>query len=67
MKRVGVSELRKMNAKYVRELAEPVEICHHNQPLHVLIPFKVFLAWQDSHNLAESYVGPSAPESGGGE
>ena len=47
MKRIGVSELRNMNATRLRALAEPLEICHHNQPVRVLVPYALYMQWQD--------------------
>jgi hypothetical protein len=48
MKRISISELRKMNAAYLRSLIEPVEICGRDlQPLRVLVPYEMFLQLQD--------------------
>jgi hypothetical protein len=49
VKRVGVSELRKMNATNLRALKVPVEIRHKNRPLRVLVPFTLFMEWQDEY------------------
>lgn len=47
MKRIGVSEMRRMNAANLREMEEAVEICHKNQPLRVMIPWNMYLQLQD--------------------
>lgn len=52
MKRVGVSELRKMTTRYLRELKEPLEICHKNQPLRVLVPFGFYMKLQELYKAA---------------
>jgi len=49
MKRIGVSELRKYNAKALHGMTEPVEICHKNQPIRVLMPFAQFMEMQENY------------------
>jgi hypothetical protein len=49
MKRVGVSELRKMNAAYLRKLDEPLEICSGVKPLRVIIPYSQYMELQSEY------------------
>lgn len=67
MKRVGVSELRKMTVSYLRDLKEPLEICSANEPLRVLIPYKQYMTYQELYlasQRAEKYMNNLKPLSG---
>jgi hypothetical protein len=57
MKRIGISELRKMNATKLRNLTEPLEICGRDlQPLRVLIPYTLYLQLQDEAKKLEEHI-----------
>jgi hypothetical protein len=53
MKRVGVSELRKLNNEALRNLREPLEVCNRLEPLSVLFPFQQYMDLQEAYRLAE--------------
>lgn len=58
MKRIGVAELRGLNATKLHNLAEPLEICHKNQPLRVLIPYQLYIEIQDAYRTLNQLVEP---------
>ena len=47
MRRIGTSELRYANAAYMRELNEPVKVCIEDQPVAVLVPYKIYMQLQE--------------------
>ena len=46
LKHVGVSSLRMFNAARLRELKEPVVICDFSEPIAAIVPYALYLEWQ---------------------
>lgn len=49
MKRIGASQLRKMNATDLKNLTEPLEVCCGLEPVRVLFPYEQFIAVHDAY------------------
>lgn len=47
MRWIGISRLRNFDFGAFRQLNEPVEIRVHKEPLAVLIPYTLYLQWQE--------------------
>jgi prevent-host-death family protein len=44
---VGLTWLKMANAERLRELDEPVLVCCHSQPVAAVVPYELYLKWQE--------------------
>lgn len=47
LKHVGVSSLRVFTSDKLRALQEPRIICDHAEPIAVMVPYALYLEWQE--------------------
>ena len=52
IKHVGVSELRRINVSALRELAAPIVVHDHCEPIAVIVPYAQFIEMQGLNAVA---------------
>ena len=50
---VGVTWLKIATAKHLQELEEPLLVCCHSQPVAAIVPYELYLKWQEQLKAAE--------------
>jgi len=51
---VGVTWLKIASAERLRDMDEPLIICAHSQPVAALVPYDLYLKWQERLRLPEN-------------
>ena len=64
MRRIRMTDLRAMTNGDLRLLKEPAEIFSYSQPIAVLVPYELFLKWQDLIVKGEKHVTSSIRKTG---
>lgn len=47
MKHIRVADLRIINGKLLKEMTEPEVIWHWKEPVAVMVPYELFMKWQE--------------------
>jgi antitoxin (DNA-binding transcriptional repressor) of toxin-antitoxin stability system len=50
---VGLTWLKMATARHLRALDEPVLVCCHSQPVAAIVPYELYLQWQEKLKKAE--------------
>jgi prevent-host-death family protein len=50
---VGVTWLKIATAQHLRDLDEPVIVCCHSQPVAAVVPYDLYLKWQEQLEKSE--------------
>ena len=51
---VGVTWLKIASAEHLRELQEPVIVHCHSEPVAAVVPYELYLKWQEQLRAVES-------------
>lgn len=50
---VGITWLKIASAQHLRELDEPLLICCHSEPVAAIVPYDLYLKWQEQLQQSE--------------